>query len=63
MVIEFSHKLVKVQGGGDLLSLYQYVLGNRVTFIAEADRATEKPDVQDDDAAISELMARDRNDQ
>ncbi len=60
IVIEFSHKVVMIQGK-HLLSLYQYILGNRVTFIAEADRATEKLISQDDEPVVSKLVVGNRS--
>lgn len=60
IAIEFSHKLVKIQGKG-LISLYQYILGNRVTFVAEADRATEKLYSQDQETLVSCLTVENRD--
>jgi hypothetical protein len=60
VVIEFSHKVVKIQGH-NLLSLYQYVLGNRVTFVAEADRPTEKMSSLDSESVVSKLNVNDRS--
>lgn len=62
IAIEFSHKVVKIQGN-NLLQLYQYVLGNRVTFVAEADRATEKLGSQEDEAIVAKLIVENRVDQ
>jgi hypothetical protein len=62
LVIEFSHKVVQIEGS-NLLSLYQYVLGNRITFIAEADRATEKLGSHDHDAIVTKLVVENRVDQ
>ena len=59
IMVEFSHKLVTIEGT-HLLPLYQYILGNRVTFIAEADQATEKLSLQDQDAVVSRLIVEDR---
>ncbi len=62
IVVEFSHKVVKIQGG-QLLSLYQYILGNRVTFVAEADRATKKLNSQDQEPVVASLKVEDRGNQ
>ncbi len=59
IVIEFSHKLVKIQGSY-LLTLYQYILGNRITFIAEADHATEMLKLDEQEPVISKLIVEKR---
>lgn len=57
--IEFTHKLVKVKGQ-HLLQLYHYILGNRATFIAEADRATKKLEASKEYPVITELTVAER---
>jgi hypothetical protein len=61
VVVEFSHKVVTIKGE-HLLSLYQFILGNRVTFVAEADRATAKLNSQNDEPVVSMLIVEDRRD-
>ena len=60
-MIEFSHKIVTIKGD-HLFDLYQFILGNRVTFVAEADRATAKLNSQDDEPVISMLSIEERRD-
>ena len=57
--VEFTHKLVSIRGQR-LLPLYQYILGNRVTFIAEADRATVKLESQEQNCVIVDISVSDR---
>ena len=59
IVVEFSHKVVRIEGSR-LLQLYQYILGNRVTFIAEADRATHKLCIQSEEPVVSKLLVQAR---
>ena len=61
IVVEFSHKVVTIQGE-HLLPLYLYILGNRVTFVAEADKATEKLYSQNQDTVVSSLNVQNRGD-
>ena len=61
LVIEFSHKIVTSKGD-HLFDLYQFILANRVTFVAEADRATAKLNSQDDEPVISMLSVEERRD-
>ena len=57
--IEFTHKRVSIKGC-DLLKLYHSILGNRTTFIAEADRATTKLFASEKTTVVTELKTIDR---
>lgn len=57
IVVEFSHKTVALKGL-NLLALYQFMLGNRVTFIAEADRATARLMPQDVPVIVEILIVQ-----
>ena len=59
--IEFTHKRVFIRGQ-DLLQLYHSILGNRVTYIAEADRPTAKLHIVENECVVTELIVDNQKD-
>ena len=56
--LEFTHKIVKIKGQ-QLLALYHYLIGNRATFVAEADQPTAKLGANEQKCVVSELIIAD----
>ena len=57
--VEFTHKILKLQGS-HLLKLYHFILANRVTFIAEADRATASLRIEEGEPVVAGIAIEDR---
>lgn len=55
IIVEFTHKKLTIEGHF-LAPLYHYVMGNGVTFVAEADQATTRLLVSQQKPVISKLL-------
>ena len=52
----------RIHQGHDLLQLYHSILGNRVTYVAEADRPTAKLCIEEGESVVTELIVDNRID-